>query len=161
MSSVCAYISIQHKQTDIDEAALPAEVWMTSQSEVPVRECSLCWDQIIDGKNPASVSLFPHQRHGVTFVRFCHEDMPPDKRYIRIASETGIEDQAGQKSRIHLKWKTYLTLVKIVSADSQPKCWLVSINPDEKRSPIEVKREVPISRYEWYLEHNDSPWDEC
>ena len=95
----------------------------------------LCWSVRAPTENPVKVDIFAKESQHLGLCEI-------EEQHIMVPSEEGWEDSQERhpRARVFLVRKKYLGVLKIVSADTNAKCFGVEIDPER------IDRAVVISR---------------
>jgi hypothetical protein len=128
MNSAFAYITIDHKISDILDPPSGAKAFIMRQHECQVSEDRLCWSVTKNGSNPAEVDIYPGERQSLDVANF-------GSGWIEFPSESGW-GSTGATSRVFLRSKRYSATIKIVSKDARAKSFKIAVDPDKVESAI-------------------------
>ncbi len=124
ISDATLYLSLDIQQQD----TLPVSAHIHPEEFAPLREDQLCWSVRSPTKHPLKVAIYAKELQPFSPCRIC-----PDR--IEIPSEEGWD---GLK-RVVLKRRRYTGTLKLVSADTNAKCFSLVIDPDSPSNPCVIK----------------------
>jgi hypothetical protein len=130
MNDAIAYITIYHKESDIQDPPIGYDAFIKRRDHKKlVEDDRLCWS--LDG-NPYKTDIYAGERQSLDVF-----EVVDSQNWIQIPSERGwgsekYENGRPGKARIFLNRKRYEAEIKIVSKDTKAKKFNIAIDPDDK-----------------------------
>jgi hypothetical protein len=126
LNSVYAYISIEHKNSDVLASPDHRVPFIRPEHLGTVREDRLCWSI---SPNPPCVDIYAGEKQSLDLGEF------NNPKWILIPSECGWENP-----RVFLKVRKYNATIKIISKDTKAKEFKIEIDPHNHLNPVTLSK---------------------
>jgi hypothetical protein len=131
-NSIC-YISIDATAEDVLPPPQGENAFVKPNESVPLKEEQLCWAVWYPTVNPMKVDIYAKERQPLSPCLF-------GPNYIMIPSEDGwlnCKDRP-RIARVFLRKKRYTAVLKVVSEDTDARCFQLTIDPENVAMPLKI-----------------------